>query len=102
MGYLRFHLSTFDCIGVGLSSRFRLLAEMNGSEGFYFRGGEVKARRIEDSLKGPEEDSKVLSSISEDQKVLSSISTSFPRRWKCLENNWHAFYPPSFRQQRIP
>jgi len=77
---------------VGLSSRFRLLAEMNGSEGFYLRGGEVKARIIEDSLKGQEEE----------KKVLSSISASFPKRWKCLENHWHAFYPSSFRQQRIP
>lgn len=76
VGYLRFHLSTFYCIGVALSSRFHLLAEMNGEEGFYFRGGEVKARRIEDSLKGQEEERKVLLSISEEKKVPSSISTS--------------------------
>lgn len=62
----------------------------------------MKARRIEDSLKGQEEEKKVLSSISEEKKVLSSISTSLPRRWKCLDNHWHAFYPSSFRQLRIP
>ena len=47
----------------GQRSGSSLLAEMNGSEGFYLRGGEVKARRIEDSLKGQEEEKKVLSSM---------------------------------------
>lgn len=60
-------------IGGGLSSGFRLLAEMNGGSISGPRAGrEVKARRREVRLPGKEED----------KKVLSSISTSFPRRWK--------------------